>query len=713
MSYTVEITDSFSKELIQVPKKISKKVSESYGTLRSKPKGPNDKIKKLQKWISLYRYRIGDYRFAFHVCDQKKAVKLIALAKREKFYEKIGHNPKLEKPTQRIVADVNLHDLLEEKPSPQEIQEAQTQEANHEEIGKFKGDPEKPLPHRITINLLRDMDIPQNQMGPLVNCNNEQDLLSLEDSGDISGETIEKVVEELYPRRIEEVLDDPRRVIPDESSLQDLANGGRSLESFLLALDEDQKPLTDRFKGDSPQGPWIVKGGPGSGKSTVALYCIKNILHENNQTLQMSVQPLKILFVTYTRTLVKFSQYLLKALEVNRDRQQVDVINVDRLVSASLPANWNKTPISDLLDPLVKDHFYAALNSSRSAFPDFNFTGNDHKFLLEEIESVITGNELNEEAEYLVENRKGRRRPLNQNQRMQLWKFYTEIQPRLDSANLCLWQGRIRKAKENSSKSHQYESYDYVFIDEAQDLNPIAIKFCVSLAKASNNVFLTADRNQSIYGSSFSWSRVSESLNFRGRSTIFRKNYRTTQNIVDAVRPLLSVDADHDKETIDDKPVKLGADPQLTLVSSIEEEIDTISEWLSKVRLSENIGYDSTAILCPTKWHCEEIVERLPKKFNARFFNRDSEEFRHTGTTLMTMHSAKGLQYPAVAVLGLTEGQMPWHARGGEHPIELNHKLRRLFYVACTRSMSRLLVIGGKNNPSSFIQELDLDYWES
>ena len=64
----------------------------------------------------------------------------------------------------------------------------------------------------------------------------------------------------------------------------------------------------------------------------------------------------------------------------------------------------------------------------------------------------------------------------------------------------------------------------------------------------------------------------------------------------------------------------------------------------------------------------------------------------------MTMHSAKGLQYPAVAVLGLTEGQMPWHARGGEHPIELNHKLRRLFYVACTRSMSRLLVIGGKNN---------------
>ena len=229
--------------------------------------------------------------------------------------------------------------------------------------------------------------------------------------------------------------------------------------------------------------------------------------------------------------------------------------------------------------------------------------------------------------------------------------------------------------------------------------------------KDSKNVFLTADRNQSIYGSSFSWSRVSDSLNFRGRSTIFRKNYRTTLEIIEAVRPLLSVDTDQDKETLEDEPVKLGPEPQLTLVSSATGEIQVVSDWLKKVRISEKIGYGSTAILCPTRDYCEEIVRQLPRELNARFFDRNSEGFKHNGTTVMTMHSAKGLQFPAVAVLGLTEGRMPWEARGGEDPGELNRKLRRLFYVACTRSMKQLLVVGGKSNPSSFINDLDLDLW--
>ena len=47
--------------------------------------------------------------------------------------------------------------------------------------------------------------------------------------------------------------------------------------------------------------------------------------------------------------------------------------------------------------------------------------------------------------------------------------------------------------------------YDYVFIDEAQDLLPAAIRMCMGLAKDKRNVFLTADRNQSIYNAGFSW----------------------------------------------------------------------------------------------------------------------------------------------------------------------------------------------------------------
>ena len=85
MNYTVEITDSFSRELTQAPRKIAKKVSESYSTLRNQPMGPHKKIVKLHKWIAFFRYRIGDYCFTYHVSDREKTVTLVSLAKQDSF----------------------------------------------------------------------------------------------------------------------------------------------------------------------------------------------------------------------------------------------------------------------------------------------------------------------------------------------------------------------------------------------------------------------------------------------------------------------------------------------------------------------------------------------------------------------------------------------------------------------------------------------------
>ena len=50
---------------------------------------------------------------------------------------------------------------------------------------------------------------------------------------------------------------------------------------------------------------------------------------------------------------------------------------------------------------------------------------------------------------------------------------------------------------EQSSLAH---SFDAVVIDEAQDLDPAALRMLMKLSKASNRIFITADANQSIYG---------------------------------------------------------------------------------------------------------------------------------------------------------------------------------------------------------------------
>src|SRR5262249_20170986 len=93
----------------------------------------------------------------------------------------------------------------------------------------------------------------------------------------------------------------------------------------------------------------------------------------------------------------------------------------------------------------------------------------------------------------------------------------------------------------------------------------------------------------------------------------------------------------------------------------------------------------------------------------------DTDQYRADArVTLMTMHSAKGLEFPVVFIVGLEEGLFP-HSRAFDSDADLEEE-RRLCYVAITRAQKNLYISHAMKRrtfgeeagaePSRFLNEL-------
>jgi len=699
-NYQLAQAETFPFELGKVPKKVAKAYQRVVcPTLRTAPETSDvPLVKKLKGYKQLWRIRVADdYRLVYRVEQEQRTVVMLMIGHRSECYSRLGASETGE-PGVRIIA--NAEELIERAPTPEERGRALIEVSASVPVPTT---PDTPLPVQLTRGSLEAWGISPEHFPMLEQLQTEGELLG--SCPPLPSSVIERVLEALWPRNIEEIVQKPVRLASSPEATLEAAEGLRSLESFLLRLDPEQEEIVARFGRGRSRGPWLLKGGPGSGKSTMVLYCIRALLEQAQEELALGERGLRILLTTYTTSLSRASQQLLEDLGCLDGRHQVQVANVDQLAAKLLPPAFHSlSPI-----PSSREFIVGAIQGRQGDATSFPFTVEDAEYLAEEFDWVILGHGCDSEAGYLAADRSGRTRRLGEPQRQAVWQLFLECREAMRKAGKCLWGERRLVALKQAKPV-----YDYVFIDEAQDLVRTAIRLCVALCNAPSQIFVAADSNQSIYGNGMSWASVASTLRFQGRARLLKHNYRSTQEIWEAAKQLAPAAASaRDAETMDIEAVSEGPPPLLVSYTSLADVRTWLDGYLHSALLEERLTGGAAAILCPTNTDVTNMVNLVDARFNPKAMVAKEVDLRHPGVKIMTMHAAKGLQFPIVILGGIQKGRMPLTVPDGVNQVEHLDRQQRLLFVAASRAMHRLVVLANRDSPSPFLKLMDPSFWEA
>jgi DNA helicase-2/ATP-dependent DNA helicase PcrA len=135
-----------------------------------------------------------------------------------------------------------------------------------------------------------------------------------------------------------------------------------------------------------------------------------------------------------------------------------------------------------------------------------------------------------------------------------------------------------------------------------------------------------------------------------------------------------------------------------------QDRLDNLAELKQSV-----FEYETT---CGEEVGLEDYLKHI-----ALFTNADSDSGQEDKVRLMTVHAAKGLEFPYVFLCGMNEGIFPSRK---VHTLEGMEEERRLAFVAMTRARKRLFISEAGGNtfegipryPSRFIMDIDPELLE-
>lgn len=464
-------------------------------------------------------------------------------------------------------------------------------------------------------------------------------------------------------------------------------------------------------------GPTLVRGGPGTGKSTVAIYRAREMLRVLREA--GAAEP-RLLFTTYTNALVTFSRQLLRSL-LGDDAICVDVRTADSLVGQILGRCGMNLPRPNA----SKRESLRTAALAATQFPGNALQQAAHartierlgrRYVFDEIETVIHARDLTSFTEYETTPRPGRRVGLTSDQRRSVWAVTEAYGRVLTDAGVQTWeQARAAAARLARTRETSVPTYDAVIVDEAQDLDASALRLLVEVCEEPNRLFITADVHQTIHAAGFSWQAVHDDLRFVGRTGVLRANHRSTKEITEAARSYLAAGIPEDLQPDDQSYVHTGPPPAIRAVADTKAEADLVARFLRGATRELRLTIGSGAVLVPDRYAGEPLAEALESREIPAVY-RTSRDFEldDNSISILPLTAAKGLEFPVVAVAGFGRSNWP-HLDGleGDAEIEALVKARRTLFVAMTRAMRALLVVTPADDDSMLFDGFDPELWNT
>jgi len=463
-------------------------------------------------------------------------------------------------------------------------------------------------------------------------------------------------------------------VIDNISDMEKILEG--DFEKWKLFLHPKQKEIVEK----NYNGPVIIQGGPGTGKTVVALhravYISKNVYKKSENK--------NILLCTYSKKLAFYIENKLNMLlsKENLERN-IEVWGVDSLFY-NICKKYNLT--DKKIDFYRIDELFKYVYDSIQPDEPLLFYQTEYK-------EIIQKYNITSEREYLMVQRTGLGKAIQPSTRKRIWNFFEKLLWLLDKEKVMDFEDQayiIYDAIKNKIIPPQFDS---IIVDESQDLSPVKLKVLYSLVRSNNNNFmLLYDPNQTIYQLT-SW-RKDVNIDIVGRSHFLDLNYRTTKQIKEYADDQFIYSEKVTEHLRNYKSVLSGPEPEVHEFNEISKQFDfaisKIENWLDHGIKPHEIG-----VILSSKKSANKFSGVLTYKgIKNTVLEGNIYPSEENGVGLVSVQGCKGLEFRVVILINYTDNDWnvdyenadDWYTQLKLRQVECQK------YVATTRAREELVV---------------------